>query len=57
MNRPRHRLLPTLALALGLAASVIPGRAQESSSRFFFADTTLLRDTLGLHFDGLFELG
>jgi hypothetical protein len=57
MNRPRHRLLPTLALALGLAASVIPGRAQESAGRyFFFADTTLLRDTLGLHFDGLFEL-
>jgi len=33
-----------------------PGRAQESSARFAFADTTLLRDTLGLHFNQLFPI-
>jgi antitoxin component of MazEF toxin-antitoxin module len=33
-----------------------PGRAQEASGRFAFADTTLLRDTLGLHFTRLFPL-
>ena len=35
----------------------MPGRAQQAPrGRFAFADTTLLRDTLGLHFDGLFPL-
>jgi len=34
-----------------------PGRAQPAPpGRFAFADTTLLRDTLGLHFDHLFPL-
>ncbi len=38
-------------------SGVRPGRAQTSgSARFAFADTTLLRDTLDLHFDGLFPL-
>lgn len=33
-----------------------PGRAQSASGRFAFADTTLLRDTLGLRFARLFPL-
>ncbi len=41
---------------LGIASIVVPGRAQAPlSSRFAFADTTLLRDTLDLKFDRLFE--
>lgn len=52
--RPRPLLLALLAV--GLSAGVLPGRAQQSDSRFFYADTTLLRDTLDLRFDGLFEL-
>lgn len=40
-----------------MVALALPGRAQQSSpSRFAFADTTLLRDTLGLRFDRLFPL-
>lgn len=35
---------------------MLPTRAQQSGDRFFYADTTLLRDTLDLKFDGLFEL-
>lgn len=47
-------LLPFLA---GLLLSALPGRAQEgTSSRYAFADTTLLRDTLGLDFSRLFRL-
>ena len=35
----------------------MPGRAQQAAGgRFAFADTTLLRDTLGLSFEGLFPL-
>jgi hypothetical protein len=45
-----------VALAVGLLAAVVPGRAQQDDSRFFYADTTLLRDTLDLKFDRLFEL-
>ena len=44
-------------LALGCLAPARPARAQSASSpRFAFADTTLLRDTLNLHFDRLFPL-
>jgi hypothetical protein len=44
-------------IALGLVAAALPGRAQEPQDpRFAFADTTLLRDTLGLHFPRLFPL-
>ena len=52
-----RRFLPVvLVLLLGVAGSVLPGRAQAPvSRRFAFADTTLLRDTLGLRFDRLFE--
>jgi hypothetical protein len=46
-----------LVPALLVAVSVLPGRAQEDlSGRYAFADTTLLRDTLGLTFRGLFRL-
>src|SRR5262252_8452594 len=39
-----------LALAAGLASIALPGRAQAPARNFAFADTTVLRDTLGLHF-------
>jgi len=41
---------------LWLPALSRPGRAQDASGRFAFADTTLMRDTLGLHFARLFPL-
>ena len=54
------RKLSCLALLALLAASIVArGSAQPApalSPRFAFADTTLLRDTLGIHFDRLFEL-
>lgn len=58
MSAFRRLALPFAALvALGLLSAALPGRAQQApSDRFAFADTTLLRDTLGLRFDGLFEL-
>ena len=56
MTRPRRALLLLLPLLVGLPSLVGPGRAQTPSARFAFADTTLLRDTLSLHFDGLFVL-
>lgn len=39
-----------------LPSQTQPGRAQGNSGRFAFADTTLLRDTLGLQFSRLFPL-
>ncbi len=56
MTDPRRSPLTIVLLAVGLTAAVLPGRAQQSQDRFFYADTTLLRDTLDLHFTGLFEL-
>jgi hypothetical protein len=52
-----RRLLAGLLLVVpGVLAFVPSGRAQAPlSPRFAFADTTLLRDTLGLKFDRLFE--
>ena len=52
-----RRLLAGLAfVALAVLAFVPTGRAQAPvSARFAFADTSLLRDTLGLKFDRLFE--
>ncbi|MGH3055662.1 MAG: hypothetical protein ACRDL7_11865, partial [Gaiellaceae bacterium] len=41
---------------LWLPSVTRPGRAQESTGRFAFADTTLLRDTLGLKFVQLYPL-
>jgi len=54
------RKLSCLLVPIVLAVSIAPrGRAQPAPAldpRFAFADTTLLRDTLGIHFDRLFEL-
>lgn len=57
MTNPRRAALPFVLAAAALAAAATPGvRAQAPPSpRFAFADTTLLRDTLGLRFDRLFE--
>jgi hypothetical protein len=55
MTSIRRSFLVLLALAAGLGAVSLPGRAQGPSARYAFADTTLLRDTLGLRFDRLFE--
>jgi len=46
-------LPPFLLLLSSLSGS---GRAQSNSARYAFADTTLLRDTLGLSFTRLFPL-
>ena len=57
MIRSRRLALLLLPAALELFLAVLPGHAQQdSSSRYAFADTTLLRDTLGLKFDRLFPL-
>jgi len=57
MNRLRRLSLLLVPIALGVLSLVSPGRSQEAGgSRFAFSDTTLLRDTLGLHFTGLFPL-
>lgn len=51
----RRFTLLAVPLALLHAAFALPGRAQQSgSTRYMFADTLLLRDTLGLKFDGIF---
>lgn len=56
MKNPRRALLLLPLAAAGLLALAPGSRAQaQSSPRFAFADTTLLRDTLGLRFDRLFE--
>jgi hypothetical protein len=47
-------LLPPLLLALSSLSR--PAPAQTTSARYAFADTTLLRDTLGLNFVRLFPL-
>lgn len=58
MNRPRRLLYLLVPLAVWAIAWALPGRAQTppANARFAFADTTLLRDTLGLRFDELFPL-
>ncbi len=60
MTRPIRLFLLLAPLAIGLVLVHAPGGAQTGthapSGRFAFADTTLLRDTLDLHFDGLFPL-
>ena len=57
MKRASRLLLLLVPLAFGWLSHVQPGRAEEgTSSRFAFADTTLLRDTLDLHFVRLFPL-
>ncbi len=58
MSRLRRLALLLLPAALEVVLAVLPGHAQPGSEsvRFAFADTTLLRDTLNLHFDRLFPL-
>ncbi len=58
MTRPRRLALLLLPAGLGVLLAAFPGHAQQSASnsRYAFADTTLLRDTLGLKFDRIFPL-
>ena len=57
MKRLRPLVLLIVLLGLGWLGQVRTGRASEAQgSRFAFADTTLLRDTLDLRFDRLFPL-
>ena len=57
MNPLRRFSLLIVALVLGVLAATQQGRAQQSDNpRYAFADTTLLRDTLGLQFPDLFRL-
>src|SRR5437773_7720862 len=57
MKRASRLLLLLIPLLVGWLFHARPGAAQEDTSgRFAFADTTLLRDTLDLHFDRLFPL-
>lgn len=54
---PRRFTLLAVPLVLALAAHALPGRAQQAlTGRYAFADTLLLRDTLGLRFDGIFPV-
>jgi hypothetical protein len=57
MIRSRRLALLLLPAALAMILAVIPGHAQQTvPSRYAFADTTLLRDTLDLRFDRLFPV-
>jgi len=57
MIRAGRLAILLLPAALEVVLAIIPGHAQQAvSSRYAFADTTLLRDTLGLHFDRLFPV-
>lgn len=51
----RRFTLLAVPLAVALGSYALPGMAQQpASSRYAFADTLLLRDTLDLKFDGIF---
>ena len=57
MIRAGRLAILLLPAALEVVLAIIPGHAQQAvSSRYAFADTTLLRDTLGLKFDRLFPV-
>jgi hypothetical protein len=57
MPRPTRLSLLLIPLTIAVLTQALPGRAQQAPSvRFAFADTTLLRDTLGLRFDRLFPV-
>ena len=57
MTRPRHPLPLLLPVALALLLAAVPGRAQEDAELARAgADSTLMRDTLGLSFPRLFTL-
>lgn len=52
----RRFTLLAVPLAVALGSFALPGRAQQPlPSRYAFADTLLLRDTLDLRFDGIFS--
>lgn len=54
-RRPGRLSLLLIPVFIGLLSQAMPSRAQQSgSARYAFADTTLLRDTLGLDFRALF---
>lgn len=56
MPRSLRLTLLLIPMCLSVLVQALPGRAQQSSVRFAFADTTLLRDTLGLSFARLFPV-
>ena len=56
MTRLRRFTVLLLPLALALSSLSTTAPAQTSSARYAFADTTLLRDTLGLKFARLFPI-
>ncbi len=57
MPRPGRLSILMVPLLVGLLGNALPGRAQQATaSRYSFADTTLLRDTLNLHFVGIFPM-
>jgi hypothetical protein len=57
MNRCQRLALLLVPIVLGAISAALPGRAQTPpSDRYAFADTTLLRDTLGISFFRLFPL-
>ncbi len=57
MPRPTRLTLLLVPLTVSVLTQALPGRAQQAPSvRFAFADTTLLRDTLGLSFVRLFPV-
>ena len=55
MSSLRRFVILSLAVAGGLGSLGLPGRTAAQTAHFAFADTTVLRDTLGLHFDHLLE--
>jgi hypothetical protein len=55
MSSLRRFVILSLAVTGGLGFLGLPGRTAAQTGRFAFADTTVLRDTLGLHFDHLLE--
>jgi hypothetical protein len=57
MTRTARLALLSIPLAVGALSASLPSGAQPAGdARFAFADSTLLRDTLGLHFGRLFPL-
>ena len=57
MARLSRLFLLLVPVAVGTIVATVPGGAQDTGGgRYAFADTTLLRDTLDLHFTRLFPL-